>query len=76
MNTTTIIVSHDVAETCSIADYVYLIAGGRVIGQGTPDELKDSTQPEVNQFMQGAPDGIVPFHYPARPYVEELLDAE
>lgn len=76
LHTTTIIVSHDVAETCSIADYVYLIGGGRLIGEGTPEELLCSTQPEVKQFMQGAPDGVVPFHYPARPYAEELLDAE
>lgn len=76
LHTTTIIVSHDVAETCSIADYVYLVAGGHLIGEGTPDELMRSTQPEVQQFMQGKPDGVVPFHYPARPYAEELLDAE
>ena len=76
LHTTTMIVSHDVAETCSIADYVYLIAGGALIGEGTPEELKYSTQAEVKQFMQGTPDGVVPFHYPSRPYVEELLDAK
>ncbi|MDP3561872.1 MAG: ATP-binding cassette domain-containing protein [Legionellaceae bacterium] len=72
---TTIIVSHDVEETCSIADYVYLIANGKVIGEGEPSELMASTQPEVRQFMHGEADGAVPFHYPARPYTEELLDA-
>ena len=75
LNTTTVIVSHDVFETCSIADYVYLIAGGRVIGQGTPSELSVSLQPEVKQFMHGEADGVVPFHYPALPFKEELLDA-
>lgn len=75
LGTTTMIVSHDVQETCSIADYVYLIAGGQVIGHGTPFELKQSTQPQVKQFMHGEADGVVPFHYPARPYTEELLDA-
>ena len=75
LHTTTIIVSHDVEETCSIADYVYLIAGGRVIGSGTPLELKQSVLPEVRQFMHGEADGVVPFHYPARRYTEELLDA-
>ncbi len=74
LHTTTIIVSHDVEETCSIADYVYLIAGGSVIGQGTPAALKQSTQPEIKQFMLGEADGAVPFHYPSRPYVEELID--
>lgn len=75
LHTTTIIVSHDVEETCSIADYVYLIAGGRLIGQGTPLELKESREPRIKQFMHGEADGVVPFHYPARPYTEELLDA-
>ncbi len=75
LQTTTIIVSHDVVETCSIADYVYLLAGGRVIGQGTPAALKESTEPQVRQFMHGEADGVVPFHYPARAFHEELLDA-
>lgn len=75
LHTTTIIVSHDVEETCSIADYVYLISEGSIIGQGTPSELKQSTDPAVKQFMHGQPDGVVPFHYPARDYKEELLDA-
>ncbi|MCX7117151.1 MAG: ATP-binding cassette domain-containing protein [Legionellales bacterium] len=74
LETTTIIVSHDVDETCSIADYVYLIAGSRVIGHGEPWALKQSLVPEVKQFMHGEADGVVPFHYPARPYAEELLD--
>ncbi len=75
LGTTTIIVSHDVAETCSIADYVYLIANGHVIGEGPPAILKASEQPDVRQFMHGEADGVVPFHYPARSYAEELLDA-
>lgn len=75
LQTTTILVSHDVEETCSIADYVYLIAGARVIGAGEPAALMQSTQPEIRQFMHGEADGVVPFHYPARLYTEELLDA-
>lgn len=75
LHTTTIIVSHDVEETCSIADYVYLTSGGEIIGQGTPEELKESKKPQVRQFMHGEADGAVPFHYPARPYTEELLNA-
>lgn len=74
LHTTTIIVSHDVEETCSIADYVYLIAGGRIIGEGTPAELKATDEPQIRQFMHGEADGVVPFHYPARPYTEELLN--
>lgn len=75
LQTTTVIVSHDVEETCSIADYVYIIAGGRVIGQGRPDELNESSEPHVRQFMHGEADGAVPFHYPTHSsYTEELLD--
>lgn len=75
LKTTTVIVSHDVEETCSIADYVYLIADGRIIGEGTPDELRQSTNPHIKQFMHGEADGVVPFHYPAKAYIEDLLDA-
>jgi phospholipid/cholesterol/gamma-HCH transport system ATP-binding protein len=74
LKTTTIIVSHDVEETCSIADYIYLISQGSIIGQGTPLALMNSTDSKVKQFMHGEADGAVPFHYPAKPYVEELLN--
>jgi phospholipid/cholesterol/gamma-HCH transport system ATP-binding protein len=72
---TTIIVSHDVIETCSIADYLYIVANGRVIGAGKPEDLLNSNQPDVRQFMHGEMDGLVPFHYPARCYDEELFHA-
>lgn len=75
LNTTTVIVSHDVQETCSIADYAYIISNSKVIGQGTPLELQQSNDPYVKQFMNGESDGVVPFHYPAQSYQEELLDA-
>jgi len=73
LNLTSIIVSHDVEETCAIADYVYLMAHGSIIGEGAPQDLLASTQPQVCQFMHGEADGAVPFHYPAKPYLEELL---
>lgn len=75
LHTTTIIVSHDVEETCSIADYIYLISGGVIVGQGTPEELMHSSEPKVKQFMHGEADGAVPFHFPAKPYMEDLLNA-
>ena len=76
LETTTIIVSHDVEETCSIADYVYLIAGGKIIGHGEPSFLKKSDDAHVKQFMHGEADGAVPFNYQAEKlYNEELLDA-
>jgi phospholipid/cholesterol/gamma-HCH transport system ATP-binding protein len=69
---TSIIVSHDVAETAAIADYIFVLADGRIIGQGTPDEVMHSSDPMVRQFLQGLPDGPVPFHYPAAPWSADL----
>lgn len=70
---TSIIVSHDVAETAHIADYIYILFGGRIIGEGTPEEIYSAKLQEVQQFMHGLPDGAVPFHYPAKNYAEDLL---
>ncbi len=70
---TSIVVSHDVAETSAIADYIYVISNGKVVGQGSPGELKRTDSEWVEQFMKGLPDGPVPFHYPAPDYIDELL---
>ncbi|QZI69836.1 ATP-binding cassette domain-containing protein [Pseudomonas protegens] len=70
---TSIVVSHDLAETASIADYLYVVGDGQVLGQGTPDELMDSDNPRIRQFMKGDPDGPVPFHFPATDYRADLL---
>ena len=70
---TSIVVSHDLAETASIADYIYVVGDTQVLGQGTPDELMNSDNPRVRQFMQGIPDGPVPFHFPAANYRDDLL---
>jgi phospholipid/cholesterol/gamma-HCH transport system ATP-binding protein len=73
---TSIVVSHDVQEVTSIADRSYLLAGGKVVASGTSTELRDTTVPAVRQFMEGAPDGPVPFHYPAPDYAGQLLQAD
>ena len=70
---TSIIVSHDVNEASAISDYLYMISGGKVIDEGTPEELGRSKSEWVGQFMNGLPDGPVPFHYPASDYVEDLM---
>jgi phospholipid/cholesterol/gamma-HCH transport system ATP-binding protein len=72
LNLTTIIVSHDVKETVSIADYIYIISEGRFMGSGTPEMLAQSDNAWVQQFMQGLPDGPVSFHYPAANYDQDL----
>jgi phospholipid/cholesterol/gamma-HCH transport system ATP-binding protein len=69
---TSIVVTHDVYESLKIVDYLYFVSEGRIISQGTPGEVRASTDPFVRQFVDGESDGPVPFHYPARPYAEEL----
>lgn len=70
---TSIIVSHDVAETIGIADYVYIIVDSKVIGEGTPEQIMNDKSPLISQFICGLADGPVPFHYPAKNYSEDLL---
>jgi phospholipid/cholesterol/gamma-HCH transport system ATP-binding protein len=70
---TSIVVSHDLTETASIADYLYVVGDTQVLGHGTPDELMNSENPRIRQFMQGTPDGPVPFHFPAKDYRTDLL---
>lgn len=73
LNMTSVVVSHDVPETLSIADYAYVIADGRVIGEGDPQQLMEHPSSWVRQFIQGLPDGPVPFHYPAQNYAQDLV---
>ncbi|HEX2011418.1 MAG TPA: ABC transporter ATP-binding protein [Roseateles sp.] len=69
---TSIIVSHDLHETFAIADQVAMIANGRVVAQGTPDELRHSEDPLVQQFVGAQADGPVHFHQPAVPVAEDF----
>lgn len=73
LNLTSIVVSHDVQEVLSIADYAYIIADKHVIAEGTSEQLLASQDPQVLQFLNGEADGPVKFHYPAGNYVEELF---
>ena len=75
LGTTSLLVSHDIRETLAIADQVYVLADGRVIGSGTPEELKANGSPRIAQFLQGSPDGPVPFHYPADDIRYDVLQA-
>jgi phospholipid/cholesterol/gamma-HCH transport system ATP-binding protein len=73
---TSIVVSHDVQELAEIAHDSYLLSQGKVVAKGTPEELRHTITPEVRQFMEGLPDGPVPFHYPAPDYAKQLLEEE
>jgi phospholipid/cholesterol/gamma-HCH transport system ATP-binding protein len=70
---TSLLVSHDIHETISIADQLYIIAEGSVIGSGSPEELRAGPTPMVKQFMHGEKEGPVPFHYPADDLAYDLL---
>lgn len=74
LNLTSIVVSHDVQEVLSIADYAYIIADKRVIAEGTAEQLLQSQDPQVRQFLDGEADGPVKFHYPAEDYTVELFN--
>lgn len=73
LNLTSIIVSHDVHETAEIADLIYIIAEGKIVGHGTPADLKTSESAWARQFINAQADGPVPFHYPAPDYMADLL---
>ena len=73
LGATSIVVTHDVMESLKIVDYIYFISDGRIIAQGTPDEIRASTMPFVHQFVHGEIDGPVAFHYPSRGYREDIL---
>jgi phospholipid/cholesterol/gamma-HCH transport system ATP-binding protein len=72
LGATSVIVTHDVAETLPLVDYVYFMADGRVVAQGTPAEVRRTGVPFVEQFVSGARDGPVAFHYPAPAYAADL----
>ncbi len=73
LGVTSIVVSHDVDETFSIADHVVFLANGTIAAQGTPQEMRESSDPLVKQFVQAQPDGPVRFHYPASSLSEDFL---
>jgi phospholipid/cholesterol/gamma-HCH transport system ATP-binding protein len=72
LGATSIVVTHDVQESLKVVDYVYLMADGGIVAQGTPDEMRESPIPVVHQFIHGEMDGPVEFQYPAEDYRQSL----
>jgi len=70
---TSIVVSHDVQETLSIADHVVILSQGVVVAAGTEKEIKQSDSVWVKQFVYGESDGPVPFHYQSKSLEEDFL---
>ena len=76
LSLTSIVVTHDVTEVLTIADYIYILADKRVIGEGTAQQIKESDSELVQQFLKGKADGPVPFHYPAPDLKTSFLGAD
>lgn len=73
LDLTSIVVTHDVTEVLTIADYIYILADKRIIGEGTAAEIQASESALVQQFLRGEADGPVHFHFPAQDIKEMLL---
>lgn len=73
LGASSIVVTHDVQESLQIVDYIYFVSEGRIVAEGTPEEIRASEDPWVHQFVWAQADGPVPLHYPASPYGDELL---
>ncbi|MDP2572961.1 phospholipid ABC transporter ATP-binding protein MlaF [Vibrio penaeicida] len=74
LNLTSIVVSHDVPEVMSIADHAYILANGKIIASGTPEELMANPDQNVQQFLTGMADGPVPFQFPAGDLTQDLFN--
>lgn len=68
-----IIVTHDVQESLKIVDYIYFVSEGKIVAEGTAEEIRNSKAPYVHQFVWGEADGPVPFQYPSAPYGDQIL---
>jgi phospholipid/cholesterol/gamma-HCH transport system ATP-binding protein len=74
LGTTSVLVTHDVVESLKIVDYVYFVGNGKILAQGTPDEVRATTDPFVKQFIHGEADGPVPMHMKAPPLEKDFLE--
>lgn len=75
LGSTSLVVTHDVYESLRIVDYLYFVSDGTIVWQGTPAEVRSTTDPFVRQFVDAEPDGPVPFHYAAPPLAQDFAHA-
>jgi len=66
-------VTHDVQESLLIVDYIYFVSNGQIVAEGTPEDIRASTDPFVHQFVHAEVDGPVHFDYPAPSVRQEFL---
>ncbi|MBP6019318.1 MAG: ABC transporter ATP-binding protein [Burkholderiaceae bacterium] len=74
LNCASVLITHDVAESFAIADQVYMVGQGKLIASGSPQQLSESQDPYVQQFLNGQPDGPIAFHYPSSPAFSAWLE--
>ncbi|MCW5577730.1 MAG: ATP-binding cassette domain-containing protein [Dokdonella sp.] len=72
LGVTSILVAHEFSAVARVADLVYLLAGGKIVAHGPPQQLREDPSPWTRQFFGGEADGPVPFQYPARDYATDL----
>jgi len=72
LGTTSLVVTHDVQEALDVVDYVYYLSDGKMMAQGTPQELRANQDPLVHQFVYGEAEGPVAYQYPGNDYAVEL----
>ncbi|OXR50189.1 ABC transporter ATP-binding protein [Pusillimonas sp. T2] len=76
LNCASILITHDVADSFAIADQVYIVGQGKLLANGTPQQMEQSTDPYIVQFLKGQPDGPIAFHYPETPAFKHWLDKQ
>jgi phospholipid/cholesterol/gamma-HCH transport system ATP-binding protein len=73
MGITSLVVTHDMTSAFRIADQMIMLHRGRIVAAGTPEEIRNSENPLVQQFITGAPDGPIPLRMSQRDYAEDIL---
>lgn len=73
---TSVVVTHDTRSAFRIADKIVVLYRGKVVAEGSPEEIRGSTDPLVRQFLSGSPEGPIPLRQSSRDYLEDLLDME
>jgi len=70
---TSVVVTHDVQAGLDIADHVILLWQGQIIAEGKPASIRQSEDPRVQQFIQGNPNGPIPFSRSDTAYIDDLM---
>jgi phospholipid/cholesterol/gamma-HCH transport system ATP-binding protein len=68
---TSLMVSHELETAFAVGDHFIVLANGRVVLEGSADEVRHSDDPLIQQYVTAAPDGPVRFHYPAVPVAQD-----